>query len=102
MGTHYLPLSAQQDFFFEIVTNNVKIFRGIGLGIAVATDVAIVGAMFWYMQPSRNPGMAKPEGLYENAIVYCFNRGTVFTFVPAICPSQRMLWTNFHRRPSPA
>nr|VWP01046.1 Uncharacterized protein [Ganoderma boninense] len=72
---------ARQDLFFEIVTNSVKVFRGIGLGIAVAADIVIVGAMFWCMQPSRNPGMAKPEGFYENAIVYCFNRGTVFTVI---------------------
>ncbi|KAI1793283.1 hypothetical protein LXA43DRAFT_1092834 [Ganoderma leucocontextum] len=72
---------ARQDLFFEIVTNSVKIFRGIGLAIAVAADILIVGAMFWYMQPSRNPGMAKPQGLYENAIVYCFNRGTVYTAI---------------------
>ncbi|PIL22376.1 hypothetical protein GSI_15064 [Ganoderma sinense ZZ0214-1] len=75
---------ARQDLFFEIVTNSVKVFRGIGLGIAVATDIVIVGSMFWYMRPSRNPGMAKPEGIYENIIVYCFNRGTVFTVVQVL------------------
>ena len=46
-----------------------------------AADFAIVGAMFFYMQPARNPGMAKAEGPYEKAVVFGFNRGSAFTYV---------------------
>lgn len=39
--------------------------------------------MFFNMRPSRNPGMAIPEGFYEKTAVYGFNRGTAFTYVLA-------------------
>ena len=64
--------------FSQIVSHPVKLLRGVGFAAGAATDLAIVGAMFFYMQPSRNPGMATPDGLYEQVVVYGFNRGTAF------------------------
>ena len=64
-----------------MVTNEVKLLRGVGFALAVVTDISILGAMFYHMQPTRNPGMAVPNGWYEKLVVYGFNRGTAFTYV---------------------
>ena len=73
--------SARQDLFAQIVTHHVKMLHGIGSALSVAADLVIVGAMLFYMQPARNPGMAKADGWYERTVVYGFNRGTAFTYV---------------------
>ena len=76
-----LSCSARQDLFAQIVTHHVKMLHGIGSALSVAADLVIVGAMLFYMQPARNPGMAKADGWYERTVVYGFNRGTAFTYV---------------------
>ncbi|RPD62217.1 hypothetical protein L226DRAFT_559002 [Lentinus tigrinus ALCF2SS1-7] len=71
--------SAQETLFADILTSRVKLLRGVGSALALVSDFIIVAAMFYYMQPTRNPGMSVPSGFYETAVVYCFNRATAFT-----------------------
>ncbi|EJF63153.1 hypothetical protein DICSQDRAFT_102187 [Dichomitus squalens LYAD-421 SS1] len=75
---------AQQDLFAHIVTHNVKLIRGIASALSVVADFVIVGAMLFYMQPARNPGMVIAKGWFEKTVVFGFNRGTVFTAVQTL------------------
>ena len=62
-----------------MISNQVKLFRGVASALSAATNAAIMGAMLYYLQPQRNPGMARPEDMYEKLVIYAFNRGSVFT-----------------------
>ncbi|KAH9924273.1 uncharacterized protein BXZ73DRAFT_103562 [Epithele typhae] len=75
---------SSQDLFINIVTPLAKILAGISFGLLSLCDIVILGSMYFYMQPKRNPGMAMPEGWYEKAVVYCFNRGTAFTIMQVV------------------
>ncbi len=68
----------------DLITSRVRLLRGVGSALALASDFVIVAAMFYHMQPARNPGMARANGLYEKIVVYGFNRGTAFTAVQAL------------------
>ncbi|TFK83814.1 hypothetical protein K466DRAFT_647466 [Polyporus arcularius HHB13444] len=76
--------SAQETLFVDLITSRVRLLRGVGSALALASDFVIVAAMFYHMQPARNPGMARANGLYEKIVVYGFNRGTAFTAVQAL------------------
>ncbi len=68
----------KQTLFVDIVSSQVKVFRGIAFAFNAIANWAIVGTMVFYMQPTRNPGMALPADLYERIVVFGFNRGTSF------------------------
>ncbi|KAI0763620.1 hypothetical protein BD413DRAFT_206954 [Trametes elegans] len=91
-----------QSLFAQVVTRVVKVTRGIGSGLSAATDVIIVLSMFWYLRPSRNPGMALPRDLYEKVVVYGVNRGTFFTvfqitaLVTLVTMPSQQVWILFH------
>ncbi|KAI0770518.1 hypothetical protein C8Q74DRAFT_1369673 [Fomes fomentarius] len=75
----------KQTLFVDIVSSQVKIFRGVAFAFNVVANCAIVGAMLFYMQPTRNPGMALPTDLYERIVVFGFNRGTSFAVTQLLC-----------------
>ncbi|KAI0714017.1 hypothetical protein C8T65DRAFT_645237, partial [Cerioporus squamosus] len=71
--------SAQETLFVDLITSRVRLLRGVGAALALASDLVIVAAMFYHMQPARSPGMARATGLYEKVVVFGFNRGTAYS-----------------------
>ena len=90
--------SAHETLFADILTSRVKLLRGVGSALSLVSDFVVVGAMFYHMQPGRNPGMASPDGFYEKVVVYGFNRGTAFTvgqvlsFIVFLTSGRRPAW----------
>ena len=90
--------SAHETLFADILTSRVKLLRGVGSALSLVSDFVVVGAMFYHMQPGRNPGMASPDGFYETVVVYGFNRGTAFTvgqvlsFIVFLTSGRRPAW----------
>ncbi|KAJ8463876.1 hypothetical protein ONZ51_g9962 [Trametes cubensis] len=91
-----------QPLFAQVVSSGVKLLKGISTGLILAADLLIAGSMLWYLRPSRNPGMALPEGWYEKIVVYGINRGTCFAvfqlavLITLVTMPDQQVWLLFH------
>ncbi|KAH9889812.1 hypothetical protein C8Q73DRAFT_705575 [Cubamyces lactineus] len=91
-----------QPLFSRVVSSGVKLTKGISTGLVLAGDLLIAGSMLWYLRPSRNPGMALPNGWYEKIVVYGINRGTCFAIfqvavlITLVTMPDQQVWLIFH------
>ncbi|KAI0352617.1 hypothetical protein OH77DRAFT_1428330 [Trametes cingulata] len=91
-----------QTLFCQVVSNSVKLTKGICWGLSVAADILIATSMLWYLRSSRYPGMIVPEGWYETIVVYGVNRGAFFTvfqtasLVTLVTMPNQQVWILFH------
>ncbi|KAI0755145.1 hypothetical protein C8Q80DRAFT_1248204 [Daedaleopsis nitida] len=76
---------SRQTWFAEMVSSRVKLYRGVASALSVATNTAISAAMFYNMTPTRNPGMAVPQTMFEKVVVMCFNRATALIAIQILC-----------------
>ncbi|KAL1950193.1 hypothetical protein VTO73DRAFT_5316 [Trametes versicolor] len=79
-----------------------QLTKAICWGLSVGANILIATSMLWHLRPSANPGMATPDGWYEQIVVYGVNRGTSFAIVQAVSlitivtmPNQQV-WILFH------
>ncbi|KAH9847888.1 hypothetical protein C2E23DRAFT_473697 [Lenzites betulinus] len=91
-----------QSMFHQVVSQSVKLTKGICWGLSIGADLLITASKLWYLRPGVKPGMARPDGWYEKAVVYGVNRGTSFTIFQIISlitlvtmPNQQ-IWILFH------
>ncbi|EIW59584.1 uncharacterized protein TRAVEDRAFT_71599 [Trametes versicolor FP-101664 SS1] len=89
-----------QMLFYQVVSKSLT--KAICWGLSVGANILIATSMLWYLRPSTNPGMATPDGWYEQIVVYGVNRGTSFAIVQTVSlitivtmPNQQ-IWILFH------
>ncbi|KAI0670953.1 hypothetical protein C8Q78DRAFT_1033045 [Trametes maxima] len=93
---------ANETFFSNMISENVKLTKSICWGLSFGADLLIVLSMLWYLRAIRNPGMATPEGWYEKIVVYGVNRGSCFAVFQAaalitlVTMPKQQTWILFH------
>ncbi|CCM04920.1 uncharacterized protein FIBRA_07117 [Fibroporia radiculosa] len=93
---------SDQPLFYNFVNHTIKVLTGVQYGLSTLCDLIIVGALFYYLQRERFPGLKVAQGWYEYVAVCFINRGTCFTLLQFVslvlfvaAPTQQV-WILFH------
>ncbi|OSD07379.1 hypothetical protein PYCCODRAFT_1430635 [Trametes coccinea BRFM310] len=93
---------SSESLFSRVGASGIRLTKGISGGLVAAADVLVAGSMLFYLRPTRNPGMAVPEGWYDKLVVYGVNRGTCFAIfhiivlITLVTMPTGQVWILFH------
>ncbi|TCD61280.1 hypothetical protein EIP91_008676 [Steccherinum ochraceum] len=93
---------SEQTLFIDIVGSKVEILAGLNEGLATLCSIMIVCSQYYYLRPSRQPGMKASDDWFDIGVLHLLSRGTVFMIMQLVllltllAIPHHFVWVCFH------